>query len=100
MVRLGREGSQAGVGDGDLMGPGPGWVDLEELASGGADEASGDGPQAQPQAFGLVIRAAEPVRASRWVQASRSWGQGGDLQPDPVLGQVVVGYLESISPSP
>jgi hypothetical protein len=55
MVRLGREGSQAGVGDGDLMGPGPGWVDLEELASGGADEASGDGPQAQPQAFGLVF---------------------------------------------
>jgi hypothetical protein len=42
------------VGGGDLVGPGLGWVDLEELASSGGYETAGDGEDAQPQAFRFV----------------------------------------------
>jgi hypothetical protein len=42
------------VGGGDLVGPGPGGVDAEQLASCAAHEASGDGQDAQPQSFGFV----------------------------------------------
>jgi len=36
------------VRGGDHIGPGPGWVDLEQAAAGGAHDASGDGQDAQP----------------------------------------------------
>ena len=42
------------MGGGDLVDLGPGRVDLEELASSGAHEASGGGEDAQPQAFEFV----------------------------------------------
>jgi hypothetical protein len=40
------EGREVGVGSGDLAGPGPGRVDVEEWASCGAHETSGDGEDA------------------------------------------------------
>ena len=39
----GGQGAESGVGGGDHVGPGPGWVDLEQVASGGAYDPPGHG---------------------------------------------------------
>jgi hypothetical protein len=49
----GREGLQPGDCGGDLAGPGPAFGEAEPQAPAAADEAPGDGEQAQPQALGF-----------------------------------------------
>ena len=63
----GGQGAKSGVGGGDHVGPGPGWVDLEDAVAGGAHDPPGHGQDAQPQPFGFVGR---DLRGQR--QASRS----------------------------
>ncbi len=84
-VGLGGEGGQAGMGGDDLASPGPGWVDFEALASGGADQAAGDGEDAQPEA----------KLAPRTVQSGRKKGRAttgkGKLHLKAALAQMATG---------
>ncbi len=84
----GGQGHQPGVRGGDHIGPGPGWVDLEQAAAGGAHDPPGHGQDAQPQPFGFVGR---DLRGQRQAGApgEQIRGQRGDGQPDPILRRVV-----------
>jgi hypothetical protein len=57
------------VGGGDLVGPGPGGVDVEELALSGADEAAGDGEDAQTSRS--VVRAVMASQIRLWARSGR-----------------------------
>jgi hypothetical protein len=84
------QGVQPVQGGDDLSGPGPSGRDAQPDAAAAADQASGHGeqPQPQPQPFGLVA-AGGAVQGEQLHPGDQFAGQGDDLQPDLVLGEVV-----------
>jgi len=93
------QGAESGVGSGDLVGPGPGWVDVEGAAAGGAHDPPGHGQDPQSQPFRLVGRD-RGGQCEADGPGEQVGGQGGDGEPDPVLRHVVDCYLEPICPGP
>jgi hypothetical protein len=81
------------VSGGDVVGPGPCIGDFEQGASCGAHESPCDAEDAQPQPFGFVS-GGRAGQGQSLGPGEEVCGQGGDRKPDPVVGQVVEGYLE------